>query len=266
MQPPQDEVKPGAPEWVVTFGDMMSLLLTFFVLLLSFSSVEAEKFKVVAGYMRQAFGLQTERSYTGVPMGTTVLSTDARQSTRPSDQMDLVQKLRRELEQAAMTGRGSVRVTERGVSFRLEGELLFDSGRTELKEEAWPILSRIADLAARRPEQVEVEGHTDDLPIASARYPSNWELSTARAGAATRYMIDHGVPASRIRAVGYAETRPLVPNSSSENRAKNRRVEFLFALDPGAREALNTETSGPTAPSGLEQSDPAPNREGSTDG
>ena len=85
--------------------------------------------------------------------------------------------------------------------------------------------------------QVEVEGHTDDLPISSARYPSNWELSTARAGAAARYLIDHGVPAARIRAVGYAETRPLVPNDSRENRGKNRRVEFLFARDPQEAEA-----------------------------
>jgi chemotaxis protein MotB len=250
MEPPQDEVKPGAPEWVVTFGDMMSLLLTFFVLLLSFSSVEAEKFKVVAGYMRQAFGLQTERSYTGVPMGTTILSTDARQTTSPADELDLVQKLRRELERQSMTGRGSVRVTERGVSFRLEGELLFGLGQAELRDDALPILNRIADLAARRAEQVEVEGHTDDLPISSARFPSNWELSTSRAGAAARYLISRGVPASRIRAVGYAETRPLVPNTSKENRSQNRRVEFLFARDPQGDEPPLTVPADTQAPPG----------------
>ena len=94
MELPEDEIKPGAPEWVVTFGDMMSLLLTFFVMLLSFSTMEASKFKIVAGYMREAFGLQYDANYVGIPMGTTILSTDAREHARVSDELDLLQKVR----------------------------------------------------------------------------------------------------------------------------------------------------------------------------
>lgn len=231
MKPPEEEVKAGAPEWVVTFGDMMSLLLTFFVLLLSFSTMEAQKFKVIAGFMREAFGVRSEQTYSGVPMGTTILSTETRETAEPKDELDLVQKIRVEMEKAKITRKGSVEVTERGVAVRLDGELLFDSGRAELKSEGTGILDGIAGLAALRSEQFEVEGHTDDVPIKTSRYPSNWELATARAGAAARYLIDKGIPPTRIRAVGYADTRPIVANDSPENRAQNRRVEFLFVRE-----------------------------------
>jgi chemotaxis protein MotB len=235
VRPEADEAPKGAPEWVVTFGDMMSLLLTFFVLLLSFSTMEAQQFKMVAGYMREAFGLQTQESYTGVPMGTTILSTDARQSTRADDEMDLVKAIRKEMERAGMTEHASVQVTERGVAVRLEGEVLFDSGRSKLKNDALQLVDQIAAMAAASEGEIEVEGHTDDIPISSTVYPSNWELSSARAGAAARYLIAQGVPAGRIRAVGFADTRPVAPNDSAANRAKNRRVEFLFVREDEAQ-------------------------------
>jgi chemotaxis protein MotB len=228
VQLPEDEVKPGAPEWVVTFGDMMSLLLTFFVLLLSFSTMEAQKFKMISGYMRQAFGLQTKESYTGIPMGTTILSTDARTTTNPAQELQLIQAIRRQLEEAGMTRHASVHMTERGVSVQLNGEVMFASGRSDLKPEVHEVLDGIARIATDRSGIVEIEGHTDDVPIASSRYPSNWELSSARAGSTARYLIQQGVPGSRVKAVGYADTRPVVPNTSAEGRSKNRRVEFVF--------------------------------------
>ncbi|MCP3979338.1 MAG: OmpA family protein [bacterium] len=233
---PQDEVKPGAPDWVVTFGDMMSLLLTFFVLLLSFSTMEAARFKMISGYMREAFGLQTEKNYTGIPMGTTILSTDARQTTDPADQINLVQVIRREMEKAGMDSRGKVKMSEAGVAIQLEGELVFDSGSSVLKPIALPLLDAIADIAKNQSGMLEVEGHTDDIPVSNSRYPSNWELSSARAGSAARYMIDRGMPPPRIKAVGYADTRPIEANTNSKNRSLNRRVEFLFVRPPEARD------------------------------
>ena len=230
-QLPEDDVKPGAPEWVVTFGDMMSLLLTFFVLLLSFSSMEASKFKIIAGYMREAFGVQTSENYSGVPMGTTILSTDVRTNDDPAEELQLVRAIRRELDKAGVTKQATVEVTERGVAVRLKGEVLFAAGRAELKQDSTVLLGGIAEIAAERPGVVEVEGHTDDVPISTTRYPSNWELSGARAGRAARFLIQQGVPAARVKAVGYADTRPLAPNDSSESRARNRRVEFLFVRD-----------------------------------
>ena len=231
MQPPPDEVKQGAPEWVVTFGDMMSLLLTFFVLLLSFSSMEASKFKMIAGYMREAFGLQVEDNYSGIPMGTTIMSTDARRQRESAEELDLVQNIRKEMEKADVTKRSSVQVTERGVSLRLEGELVFGSGSAELRPEALPLLDKVAAIALERVERLDVEGHTDSLPIQNERFPSNWELSSARAGSAARYMISRNVPRSRVRAVGYADTEPIAANDTPQNRALNRRVEFLFVRE-----------------------------------
>jgi chemotaxis protein MotB len=227
-RPADDPPPAGAPEWVVTFGDMMSLLLTFFVLLLSFSTMEAQQFKMIAGYMREAFGLQTKENYTGVPMGTTILSTDARQSTRADDDMSLVKAIRKEMERAGMTEHASVQVTERGVAVRLDGEVLFGSGRSRLKSEAMPLLDQIGQLAAAGEGSIEVEGHTDNVPISSSLYPSNWELSSARAGAAARYLIGRGVAPSKIKAIGLADTRPIAPNDTADNRAQNRRVEFIF--------------------------------------
>jgi chemotaxis protein MotB len=241
MKMPEDEVKAGAPDWVVTFGDMMSLLLTFFVLLLSFSSMEPTKFKMIAGYMREAFGVQSQLNYSGIPMGTTLLSTDARDTTEAADQMNLIVQIRKEIEESGMAPRSGVEVTERGVAVRLEGEAIFESGETGLKPEALSLVDGLADLAAQRAGTIEIEGHSDNVPISSSRYPSNWELSSARAASAARYMISRGVPPSRIRAVGYADTRPLAPNDTPENRAQNRRVEFLFVREPD---------SSPATPSG----------------
>jgi len=230
---PPDEVKPGAPEWVVTFGDMMSLLLTFFVLLLSFSSTEAAKFKVIAGYMREAFGVQRQDNYSGVPMGTTILSTDTRTQDTSSEELELIRAIRRELDKAKASSSTTVEKTDRGVAVRVSGEVLFLAGRAEIRPEAHAALDGIAAVAVERSGVLEVEGHSDDQPISTPRYPSNWELSSARAGSTARYLIQQGLPASRIKAVGYSDTRPIVPNDSAENRGRNRRVEFLFVRDQG---------------------------------
>lgn len=246
-KPPSDEVKQGAPDWVVTFGDMMSLLLCFFVLLLSFSTMEMEKFKVVAGFMRQAFGVQKENSYTGVPMGTTIMTTQTRTSTTAADEIELIERIRRALEQAGLGGKGSVNVTRRGVAVRLEGEVVFESGSAELKRANTKIFDEIVRIARSRPGEIEVEGHTDDVPIATSTYPSNWELSTARAGQAVRYMIERGMPRSRIKAVGYADTRPVAPNQTPEDRAKNRRVEILFVRPPAARAGTEPSPAPPSS-------------------
>ncbi len=242
--------KRGAPEWVVTFGDMMSLLLVFFVLLLSFSTMEIQKFKVVAGFMREAFGLKTRLNYSGIPMGTTILNTDARDTTTPQIELDLMQQVQEALRQAGLERRASVQVTHKGVSIRLEGEVLFESGEATIQPRAGEILDRIAAIARTQPGSVEIEGHTDDVPIANTRFPSNWELSGARAAAAARYLIERGVPAERIRAIGFADTRPVVPNDTPENRAKNRRVEFVFVRPPAGetRSAPQQPFGGPAAP------------------
>ncbi|MFQ5766819.1 MAG: OmpA family protein [Acidobacteriota bacterium] len=231
-----DEAPQGAPEWVVTFGDMMSLLMVFFVLLLSFSTMEIEKFKQVAGAVREAFGVQKEKSWTGVPSGETLLSTSQNPTSgevsKVADDKDKVVMFERISQWIRRTKRQNqleATLEDRGVVLRAKGSALFDSGSAKLRSDALSMVDEIARLSLSSGGNLEVEGHTDSRPISTPAYPSNWELSSARAGAVVRRMVETAhIPAGHLKAIGFAETRPLADNSTPEGRARNRRVEFLF--------------------------------------
>ncbi len=228
MEKPKQEIKMGAPEWVVTFGDMMSLLLTFFVLILSFSSLELDKFKKFAGIMREGFGVQTAISMQTVPMGSNTMGDNTSGQRGSADSLIVLQQVRETIEQSEAEGMANVEITDRGVVLRVDGDAAFSSGSADLSGPAMQLLGEVAKMAGERAGKIEIEGHTDDVPISSARYPSNWELSSARAGAAARHLVGQGFSPTNIKAIGYADTRPLTPNDSAENRAKNRRIEILF--------------------------------------
>jgi chemotaxis protein MotB len=239
MRVEEDEAKAGAPEWVVTFGDMMSLLLCFFILILSFSTIEVEKFKSLAGMLREAFNLGTLENSAKLDMTEMpITDDDPMPRTTPSDDFIKLQLAREALEKAKLGSKGHVRITDRGVAIRVDGDAAFRSGSIDLTEEVRRLLDEVAVIVSSQPGTIEVEGHTDDIPIASSRFPSNWELSSARAGTAARYLAEKGVPTSRIKAIGYADTRPLVPNSSPENRVRNRRVEILITGERSKRKIL----------------------------
>jgi chemotaxis protein MotB len=233
----EDQPKAGAPDWIVTFADLMSLLLTFFVLLLSFSSLEVQMFKTMAGSIRNAFGLKSDYALLDMPTGADPLLKPApRYEREPKKDLDgfMIVKLREALEQSDLAKHGTIEVNDRGVTLRIAGDALFDSGQVELKPGAVSLLGELVSVAMGSPGEIDVEGHTDDVPIANPRFPSNWELSAARAGAAVRQLTAQGMVATRLRAVGFADTRPLAPNDSAANRARNRRIEFLFARPPKA--------------------------------
>lgn len=237
-----EEQKKGAPEWVVTFGDMMSLLLTFFVLLLSFSSMELDKFKVIAGSMRDAFGIASEAKMSASEIGSESMLKKSVQPTAGVNQMLLVQLMRQAIEKSEMQGSGNVKIDGRGVVLQLDGDALFKIGDAELQEKAYRLLDEVVKVAEGQAGNLEVEGHTDNVPIRSSKYPSNWELSSARAGSAARYLTDAGLATSRIKAVGYADTRPLESNETEEGRARNRRIEILFlgGLEDGEAQERRT--------------------------
>jgi chemotaxis protein MotB len=223
-----DAPKKGAPAWVVTFGDMMSLLLCFFVLLLSFSTMEMEKFKLVAGFVREAFGVQRKHHYTEIPSGQLMVAAGASEHSN-WEKVTLFEKIKVLIDDAELESIVQVEIKGDGVRIRVEGGALFTSGTAAVQQEMTPFLESVARLARNGEDQLVVEGHTDDRPIHSQRYPSNWELSSARAGSVVRWLIEEGgVPPRRIQAVGYADTRPLAPNDSPEGRSRNRRVEILF--------------------------------------
>jgi chemotaxis protein MotB len=213
----------GAPAWVVTFGDMMSLLLTFFVLLLSFSEVDAVKYRALSESLREAFGIHRGQTVFNNPT-----QTQQKRDARANSRGELFDSLKSIIPQA-FPGAMPSKDDGEGTIVRVPGALLFESGKAQIKPEMLPSLRQMADLLKEKTHVVlQVEGHTDDVPINTVRFASNWELSAGRAIAVIRFFIDEAVPAARLSAAGYADSRPLVPNDNPQTREKNRRVEFRF--------------------------------------
>ena len=207
-------------DWMLSYGDMMTLLLVFFVLLVAVSEIDAVKLQMITQSMRNAMG--TEVSY--VP---TLKEIEARlkQSIKEMDLQDVVY----------------VNRDKRGVQLMLRGESFFPSGEASLYSNTYPFLNMIAQQIHETPYRVSIEGHTDNIPIQTARFPSNWELSGSRAGAVVRYFEEQKLPPDRFNIAGFADTKPIDPeigNSTPEARALNRRVVITFINEfyeePGA--------------------------------
>ena len=286
-----EEEKPGIPAWVVTFADLMSLLMCFFVLLLSFSEIDAQKFKQIAGELSKAFGVQREVPVLDIPQGTspifdsfspappepTVLE-EVRQTT--SDQQPELQTLKSPTEQAAEAAMqetldattedireilkdaiedGRIDVAkdqdQHRIVIRIEEKGSFPSGSSELTWEFESLLLEMAKVLGTVPGKLTIEGHTDNVPIRTARFYSNWDLSAARAAAVANVLLATGdVEPTRLAVKGLADTAPRVANDSPENRAKNRRVEIIVDLsgpmeehDLRLKELINAQPRGDDA-------------------
>jgi len=198
----------GAPGWMVTYGDLMSLLLTFFVLIVSFSSIEMAEFQKALGSLKGALGVLPKQQ-------SVVMQWDPVIPQLSDYEKKRVQKVISELRNV---------VKAQGLKDKV--------GSANLKKRAYPILMKIIEMIQDWPNNIRIEGHTDDLPIHTAEFPSNWELSTARALSVLKFFLENShIEPQRLSAVGYGEYHPLVPNTSPENRAKNRRVEIYIEYD-----------------------------------
>lgn len=258
MDLPPEEPKAGAPDWMVTFADLMSLLLTFFVLLLSFANTEVVKFKEAMGSVREAFGLRSELDISDQASGETLSQAfDAKEGDGNEgegespglSEEELEEQLREILEESGASGDGEARITKHGVVLQLSGDLMFDSGAAEISDRARVVLDGLAQYIINVERGVDIIGHTDDVPINTLVYPSNWELSAARAGHAVRYLVEKGVSPAKLRAIGQASFEPISPNDTAENRAVNRRVEFIFTEVEEGDEALIEDLTQPAAES-----------------
>lgn len=252
----------GSASWIVTFADLMTLLLTFFILLLSFSKLDADKYRRIAYSMSQAFGVpwapqsQTEPAIptdwlpqrgddpqAGKDQHNDDQSTATREEAIPSQQQmahylsdlaleqndGLASALIAQLEQEISEQALAIRFDEKGVIISFTEKASFPSGSVELRQYMRPVLLKVVDQLANCSGDIKVVGHTDDQPVQSGRFRSNWDLSAARAVSVVHQLVlDGRLNARRVSAVGLAETKPLVPNSDAENRAKNRRVEVLI--------------------------------------
>ncbi len=237
----------GSPAWMTTYGDMVTLLLTFFVLLYSFSAVDLERFSEVMSAIQHSF-----LGRTGILMGTIEVGDaegrkiDVAESTVDaeiiSEQEAAILEMMAELEEtyeevrafllaAGLEEDVMLRMEERGIVMELPEKILFDTGRAELKADFLPTLELLAELLAGLRNQVIVEGHTDDVPIQTFFYPSNWELSVARAVSVARYLVEkHDLEPERFLATGYGEYHPIDSNETPEGRARNRRVNIVISI------------------------------------
>ncbi len=222
-------IKQGLDDWVMTYGDMMSLLLTFFVLIVSFSSMQETKFQQAANSLRDAFGvLATPES---VIAFNDPLVPNHNPSAEESDVLYEVRHVEKLILDEGLDKQVAVEVRDDGVLFRMNAPFLFKSGGAELAKGSAGVLEVMSKFFTKFPYEVEVNGHTDDVPINSQRFPSNWDLSAARAVTVARYFQSIGMPPERIAATGYGEFHPIADNKTQAGREKNRRVEIFLHLD-----------------------------------
>ncbi|HLH79191.1 MAG TPA: flagellar motor protein MotB [Chthonomonas sp.] len=219
----QPEHRENLERWLLTYADMITLLMAFFLMLYSMSVMSRGKFQQMAISVRQGF--DGDKAAKGVGVGTDLAAERTYQQY-----MQSLQKLRQYVEQHHLEGAIHMSNDRRGIVISvLTDGLLFKSGQATLQPQSLPLLHQIAGLLRVLPNDVVVEGHTDDRPIHTLQFASNWELSAARAGAVVRDLIlREGLPIRRFSAAGYADTRPLYPNDTPQHRARNRRVEIVL--------------------------------------
>jgi chemotaxis protein MotB len=249
----------NAERWLLTYADLITLLMVFFVVLYSMSSADTTKFKAVSAALQQAFNLDVLQGAapTSIGDGSALPAppADTMISTADVPQVAQIQnKVLAAIDGATQVPDVTVTTDREGVVIRLSGSYLFDSGRAELKPNSLAVLDAIATVIRPLQNEVRIDGHTDSLPIDSARYATNWELSSARALAVTRYLSEtDGVRPGRLIAAGFGEFRPLVPNDTRDGRAQNRRVEIhLLSTAPpdvgAAHDALPPPPPDPLPP------------------
>jgi chemotaxis protein MotB len=248
----------GIPMWVMTFADLMSLLLAFFVLLFSFSEMDVQKYKQVAGSMSEAFGVQRQVKVKDPPKGINVIAREfspgrtqptplnqVRQSTaddymqfpvlgrnnekRKSDLEKEGEKIKIALKEEIEKGLIEVSIEDQKIVIRIQEKGSFPSGSAQMIEPFKEVIMKISKAIQHSHGKIMVSGHTDNLPIHNSQYRSNWELSASRAVTVLHELSRNStIDKKRFEIKAYADTQPLVPNDSVTGRAKNRRVEVAL--------------------------------------
>jgi chemotaxis protein MotB len=259
--------------WLVSYSDFITLLLALFVVMYAVSHVNEGRYRAVAGSLVAAFGNQPNQMNPqpiatmtpdalppvhgpmGDSTGDYLIAKKARRiaeaQRRQHEKMEIIA---RDVMAAfdPLLKNGQVRISQSnlGVRVEIDASLLFAPGQAVLQEESSRVLESVAQVLKNVDHAIQVEGHTDNIPIVTEKFPSNWELSAVRASSVVRLLIDNGVEAVRLTAVGYGENRPLEPNDSEEGRKHNRRVTVMIlstALDTPANRSYQTQTPPDTA-------------------
>jgi chemotaxis protein MotB len=225
--------------WLLTFSDMITLLLTFFVLILSMSNIETSKVKGVAGSVIKVLGMNPEMEGKRTNVIESVIPSlcdeDIESERIRKDKKNVSGAFtdRRETFSKAIENLGGQKIVphRNGFSLSLNEQLMFFPGSAEISIKGRNTLYSLGEILKRSDVSIRVEGNTDNIPISKGKYQSNWELSLARAVNVVKYMIsDGGIAPERLSAVGYADTRPRVSNDNMQNRQLNRRVDVYFTF------------------------------------
>jgi len=221
-----DDINPNA--WLDTYADTITLLLTFFILLYSMSSVDTKKLNQLSDALQKSLkGDVKVEELSDI----NEVAIDGEKSAEQT-QEDLVKKLNETIEANSFTDVIKVREEDRGVVLQLDETILFDPGKADLKKKSQSVLNMVTKIVKDLPNDVLIEGNTDDVPMFNKEFQSNWELSTARAVSVVKYFVsEKKLDPTRFAVKGYGEYKPLVENNSTKNRTINRRVDILIVKE-----------------------------------
>ena len=244
-----DEHADNHERWLVSYADFITLLFAFFIVMYAVSSVNEGKYRVLSSSLVSAF--KSDNSSNLAPSKATEFSPISIQQLNQTDSIKLIDNLsfQRTKKQEKMKSMaknilhaleplvkdGQVRVTQSslGITVEINASVLFSPGQAKLADNSSLTLQAVAHVIKGHEHEIHVEGHTDNLPIQTENFPSNWELSSARASSVIRLFIENGVEAHRLTALGYGENRPIETNETPEGRKRNRRVTvMIMSADP----------------------------------
>lgn len=246
------EQRDNLDRWLVSYADFITLLFAFFVVMYAISSLNEGKYRVLSDTLIAAFNT-TPKSMQPIQVGEDGLSgkpsviepLEHRVGDPPENPMEQLVQIATDFEKVMLPFIEDEMVRVRRQEFWVELELnttfLFESGSAELEPSAIPILQRIADVLKKYPNQIQVEGFTDNVPINTLEFPSNWELSAARAASVVHVFMKQGVKPENMAAVGFGEYRPIADNATAEGRMRNRRVLVVVLADKDSRRLLEIE-------------------------
>ena len=222
--------------WLITYADLITLLLVFFIVLYAGSQEDSKKFAILAQGLRSAFNNPSNSGAGGqsaVFTGTGATNQGGVSAQQQIDFNAIQSMLEQMTASKGISGAINVREEPQEIDIALTSDLLFPSGGADLRPEAGPALDAVAQAIKDKPNQIRIEGHTDNIPINTIQFNSNWELSAARATAVLRYLTESdGLPASHLFAAAYADTHPVADNGTANGRAQNRRAEIVLLYPP----------------------------------
>lgn len=253
---PQDDLH-NKERWLISYADFITLLFAFFVVMYSVSSVNEGKYKVLSETLTGVFNApqrsfqpieigdqpprpEVQPSEDVIPPAVTEAPRNSQQDTQARTEAlrTMADQLAMEFDELIDRGVVTLDVNDRWLSLNLPDSLLFGSGDAEPHYDAFDVMDKMARVLRNRDNAVKVEGFTDNQPIRTSRFPSNWELSTARAAAVVRMLSMEGIEPDRLAAIGYGEHQPLARNDTEEGRRRNRRVVLLISRDASIRGAM----------------------------